>query len=49
MIKALSFEEVLQSEHKHLVEAIEHGSSDPEVMEWLYKELELKTGYSYKF
>lgn len=47
MKKQMSFIEVLESEHKWLVEAIEHGSSDPAVIEAYVKELKEKTGYEY--
>jgi len=43
----LTFTQILESEHRHLVEAIEWGSSDPEIIAWLVKELEIKTGYKY--
>jgi len=44
----MTFEEILNSEHKHLVEAIEHGSTDPEVINNLKKELKEKTGWVWK-
>ena len=43
--KAMTFMEVLQSEYYYLVEAIEHGSSDPQIIEDLKQELYEKTGY----
>ena len=44
----MTFEEVLNSKHRHLIEAIEHGCSDPELMALIKKELFEKTGYIYK-
>lgn len=44
----MTFIEVLESEFYPLVEAIEHGSSDPEIIKNLQKELFQKTGYNYK-
>lgn len=43
--KAMTFIEVLQSEYYYLVEAIEHGSSDPQIIKDLKQELYEKTGY----
>lgn len=43
----MTFEQVLDSEFRYLIEAIEHGSSDKEVIENLKKELLEKTGYKY--
>lgn len=43
----MTFSEVLKSEFYYLVEAIEHGSSDKEVIENYKKELYEKTGYKY--
>ncbi len=43
----MSFIEILESEHYHLIEALEHGSSDPEIMENLKTELFEKTGFKY--
>lgn len=45
MKKNMTFIEVLQSEYYYLVEAIEHGSSDPEVIESYREELYKKTGW----
>ena len=45
--KKMTFEEVLASEYKSLVEQIEHGSSDPKVLADLKKKLKEKTGYSW--
>ena len=47
MKKPLNFIQVLESEFYYLVEAIEHGSSDPEVIKNCQKELKEKTGYLY--
>ena len=46
-MKALTFIEILESEFYYLVEAIEHGSSDPEVIKNYRQELKEKTGYLY--
>lgn len=43
----MTFTEVLESEFKYLIEAIEHGCSDTEVIENLKAELLEKTGYVY--
>jgi len=43
----MTFNEILESEYYYLVEAIEHGSSDTEVIAQLKKELKEKTGYSW--
>ena len=43
----MTFIEVLESEYKYLIEAIEHGSSDSEVIENYKIELLEKTGYEY--
>ena len=41
----MTFREILENEEtKKIVEAIEWGSSDPDVMEQLKKELEEKSG-----
>ena len=45
--KEMTFTEVLESEFYHLVESIEHGSSDNEVSENYKKELYAKTGYKW--
>lgn len=47
MKKQMTFREIIESEFYYLVEAIEWGSSDPEVIENCKKELEEKTGYKY--
>lgn len=44
----MTFTEILESEFYYLVESIEHGSSDPEVIENLKSELKGKTGYTWK-
>lgn len=44
----MSFIQVLESEHYHLVESIEHGSSDAEIIKNLKAELYRKTGFKYK-
>lgn len=46
-MKKLTFIEILQSEYYYLVEAIEHGSTDPEVIELFKKELFDRTGYEW--
>lgn len=43
----MTFTEVLESEFYYLVEAIEHESSDSDLIEDLKKELKRKTGYSW--
>ena len=43
----MTFQQVLESEFYYLVEAIEHGSSDPEVEKQLRAELKEKTGYKW--
>ena len=43
----MTFTEVLESEFKYLIEAIEHGSSDSSIIESYKKELFKKTGYKY--
>jgi len=43
----MTFTEVLQSEFYYLIEAIEHGSSDPSVITTLIADLYKKTGYTY--
>lgn len=43
----MTFTEVLNSEYYYLIEAIEHGSSDNEVIENYKNELYAKTGYKY--
>ncbi len=47
MKKQMTFEEVLGSEFRYLVEAIEWGSSDPQVEQMLRRELFEKTGYTW--
>lgn len=47
MKKQMTFEEVLGSEFRYLVEAIEWGSSDPQVEKMLRRELFEKTGYTW--
>ncbi len=44
----LTFEEILESEYRWLVEGIEHGSSDPHIIKAYRFELKQKTGYDYK-
>ncbi|EMY3483783.1 hypothetical protein [Flavobacterium psychrophilum] len=44
----MTFIQVLQSEFYYLVEAIEHGCSDVEVIKNLITELKAKTGYQYE-
>jgi len=46
--QAMDFEAVLASEHKSLVEGIEHGCSDVEVLHALVEDLFIKTGYRYE-
>jgi len=43
----MTFTEILRSEFYYLIEAIEHGSSDNEIIEQCKKELFEKTGYEY--
>jgi hypothetical protein len=43
----MTFIEVLESEFYYIVEAIEHGSSDPNIINNLIEELFQKTGYKY--
>ena len=43
----MTFTQVLQSEFYYLVETIEHGSSDPAIIENCKKELFEKTGYKW--
>lgn len=43
----MSFIEILESKHYYLIEAIEHGSSDPEIIKNCKEELFDKTGYRY--
>ncbi len=43
----MTFIQILESEFYYLVEAIEHGSSDNEVIENYKKDLFEKTGYKY--
>jgi len=47
MKKTLTFTQILSSDFYYLVEAIEHGSSDPEIINLYKKELFEKTGYKY--
>ena len=47
MKNAMTFEEVLDSEFRYLVEALEHGCSDPAVIDYLITKLKEKTGYIY--
>ena len=47
MKKAMTFTEVLDSEYKYLVEQIEWGCSDEDIMNSLINELYEKTGYKY--
>ncbi len=42
-----SFIDILESQHKSLVEQIEHGSSDEELIKQLKDELYQKTGWEY--
>ena len=44
----MTFTEILQSEFYPIIEAIEHGCSDPAIMEMLINELYEKTGYKYE-
>jgi hypothetical protein len=43
----MTFIQVLESEFYYLIEAIEHGCSDTEVIDNLIEELKNKTGYQY--
>ncbi|GEM_PF-2479558 len=43
----MTFEQIIESEYYYLVEAIEHGSSDSEIMEATKQELFEKTGYKW--
>ncbi len=43
----MTFEQVLNSKYKDLVEAIEHGSSDQSLIDFLIKKLKEKTGYEW--
>ena len=43
----MTFTEILESEHYHLVEAIEHGSSDPAIMQKCIDDLYNATGYQW--
>lgn len=43
----MTFIQVLESEFYYLVEAIEHGCSDKEIITMLIDELKEKTGYQY--
>lgn len=43
----MSFEQILQSKYKYLIEAIEHGSSDVQIIQYYKDELYKKTGYKY--
>ena len=45
MKKPLTFVQVLRSEYYYLVEAIEHGSSDKQLIEEIKRELYEATGY----
>ncbi len=45
----MTFIQVLQSDFYYIVEAIEHGCSDKEVINGLVQELKEKTGYQYTF
>lgn len=47
MKNQMTFAQVLESEFYYLVEAIEHGSSDPKVIEDYKVELYNKTGYTW--
>jgi len=44
----MDFKEIIESEFYYLIEAIEHGSSDNEIIENYKKELFEKTGYIWK-
>ena len=43
----MTFTQVLESEFKYLIEAIEHGSSDNTIIDNYKIELLNKTGYKY--
>ena len=43
----MSFEEILESQYRYLIEAIEHGSSDKEIIKHYKDELYQKTKYKY--
>ena len=43
----MAFIQVLESEFKYLIEALEHGSSDPKIIKGLKDQLFLKTGYKW--
>ncbi len=45
--KDMTFTQILQSKFYHLIESIEHGSSDKSIIEMCKKELFEKTGYKY--
>lgn len=47
MKKPLTFDEVLESEFRYLVESLEHGCSDPAIIALLKRELFERTGYVY--
>ncbi len=44
----MTFLQILESEFYYLVEAIEHGSTDAEVVQNYKKELFQKTGYKWQ-
>lgn len=44
----MTFTEILESEYRHIIEALEWGCSDPQIIEALKKELKDKTGYNYR-
>ena len=48
-MKAMTFIQVLESEFYYLVEALEHGSSDKQLMLSYAQELFDKTGYKWVF
>jgi len=43
----MNFTEILNSEFYYLIEALEHGSSDLQIIDNYKKELFNKTGYKY--
>jgi hypothetical protein len=43
----MTFEEILRSEYYPIVESIEHGCSDPTIIEYLKKELFILTGWTW--
>jgi len=43
----MNFTEILNSEFYYLIEALEHGSSDLQIIDNFKKELFNKTGYKY--